>query len=227
MQELLNKTLGQIVTEDHRTASLMAKYKLDFCCKGKRTLENACQEQEIAVDELVGELIALTRNQDTTISFEKMSNSQLIDHILLKHHLFVKTESPQLLYFLQKIAGKHGERHPELIRLYEAFAMLKLELEQHMQKEEMILFPRLKEMEKEGSNRIHDNFLAAPIQVMEEEHESAGALMAEIRSLTNDYTAPDDACTTYLIAFQGLEAYEKDLHQHVHLENNILFPRAL
>lgn len=226
MEAFRNKTLGQIVTEDHRAATLMAKYRLDFCCKGKRTLETACDEQHISVEELMKELEALSVTQDTGTSFENMSNSELISHILVKHHLYVKTESPQLLYFLQKIASKHGERHPELIGLQETFATLKNELEEHMEKEETILFPRLKEMTKESYPPIPGNFLAGPIQVMEAEHEAAGRLMEEIRRLTNDYTPPEDACTTYRVAFQGLEAYEKDLHQHVHLENNILFPRA-
>lgn len=227
MQELKTRTLGNIVSEDHRAASLMAKYQLDFCCKGKRTLESACQEQDIPVDELVEELLELKKDQGPSFNFDKMSSTELIQHILLKHHVFVKTESPQLLFFIEKIADKHGERHPELIRIREAFTLLKVELEQHMQKEELILFPRIKEMEQQGAEKMPANFIAGPVEVMEQEHELAGSLMARIRELTNDYDPPADACTTYRIAFQGLKAFETDLHEHVHLENNILFPRSM
>jgi len=225
MQDLRNKTLAQIVTDDHRAASIMEKYNLDFCCKGKRSLEKACTEQQIKPEDLISELEGLTKKEEAVDPFEQMTFSKLIDHIVLKHHMYVKTEGPQLLHYLQKIASKHGERHPELLEIFEIFFKVKQELDFHMQKEELILFPRIKETEKTPGMAI--DYLSTPISVMEMEHESAGDGLAKIRELTNNYTAPQDACTTYKLAFAALESFEKDLHQHVHLENNILFPKAI
>jgi regulator of cell morphogenesis and NO signaling len=227
MQNLRNKTLAQIVTGDHRAASIMEKYHLDFCCKGKRSLEQACSEQHISPEELIEELEGLNNNKEETTAFEQMSMTQLIDHILLKHHTYVKTEGPQIMFYLQKVAGKHGDRHPELIRIFELFSEVKQEMDFHMQKEELILFPRIKQLDLPNSDRKSMEFLLAPISVMEQEHELAGGHLQEIRQLTNDYTPPQDACTTYKLSFAALESFEKDLHQHVHLENNILFPKAI
>ena len=138
---------------------------------------------------------------------------------------------PQILSYLQKVASKHGERHPELLKIFELFAAVKEEMEQHIQKEELILFPRINEMEKmvsEGTEiRINHTYLQAPINMMEQEHDHAGEMLAEINKLTNNYNPPADACTTYKLSFAALQAFEMDLHQHVHLENNILFPKAL
>ena len=138
---------------------------------------------------------------------------------------------PQILAYLQKAASKHGERHPEMLKVFELFAAVKEEMEQHMQKEEQVLFPRIQETEKwvnEGKEMlINHTYLQAPVHLMEQEHEHAGALMAEINTLTDNYHPPADACTTYKLSFAALQAFEMDLHQHVHLENNILFPKAL
>jgi len=138
---------------------------------------------------------------------------------------------PQIFSYLQKVASKHGERHPELLKIVELFAAVKEEMEQHMQKEELILFPRINEMEKlvtEGTEiRINQTYLQAPINMMEQEHDHAGEMLAEINRLTDNYHPPADACTTYKLSFAALQAFEMDLHQHVHLENNILFPKAL
>jgi regulator of cell morphogenesis and NO signaling len=232
MTEFSNKTLAQIVTDNHRTASVFEKYHLDFCCKGKRSLEAACKEQQISSDELINELtLASTAKQDA-FPFDKLTLQQLVEYIVDTHHAYVKKESPQLLAYLQKVASKHGERHPELYRIFETFSAVKEEMELHMQKEELVLFPRIKDMEQklpEGSSglKLNINYLLAPINMMEEEHDHAGNLLREIRELTNEYTPPQDACTTYKLAFASLKAFEYDLHQHVHLENNILFPKTL
>lgn len=138
---------------------------------------------------------------------------------------------PAILSYLEKVASKHGNGHPEMMRVLELFATVKEEMGQHMQKEEQILFPRIKEVEQqlgEGNEIIINNtYLLSPISMMEQEHDHAGSLLSEIRQLTNDYTPPADACTTYKLSFASLQAFEHDLHQHVHLENNILFPKAL
>jgi regulator of cell morphogenesis and NO signaling len=138
---------------------------------------------------------------------------------------------PAIASYLQKVASKHGGHHPEMLKVFEIFMAVKEEMEQHMQKEEVVLFPRIKELEKQigigNQPRINITYLKAPITMMEHEHDHAGATMADIRKLTSNYNLPADACTTYRLSFAALEAFELNLHQHVHLENNILFPKSL
>jgi regulator of cell morphogenesis and NO signaling len=144
----------------------------------------------------------------------------------------VKKESPQLLAYAEKVASKHGQRHPELFKIFEAVAAIKEEMGTHMHKEEAILFPRIQELEnfskhEHGDIKLSVSYLQAPITMMEQEHDHAGELLAEIRQLSENYTPPQDACTTYKLLFASLQAFEMDLHQHVHLENNLLFPKAI
>jgi regulator of cell morphogenesis and NO signaling len=229
MNELKSKTLAQIVTRDHRTASVFEKYNLDFCCKGRRSLQQACEEIKLPVDQLVGELEATIKSSRNTVDFDNMSLSQLTDYIVATHHDYVKREMPQIFMYLQKVAAKHGIRHPEMLRVFEAFSALKEEMEQHMQKEEQMMFPRIKMLEQEkmkGHFRPTPGYIMSPVSILEQEHDHAGALMHEIKELTKNYVPPQDACTTYRLSFAALQAFEADLHQHVHLENNILFPKA-
>ena len=231
---LTSLTLAQIVNSNHKAANIFEKYRLDFCCKGKRSLEQACAEQEIPVTVVMAELENIFNSNDNTktISFEEMTMTQLCDYIVQTHHSFVKNEMPQLFAYLQKVSSKHGERHHELYKIFQLFAAVKEEMEGHMKKEEHILFPRIKELQKladlEAVNlQLNITYLQSPITIMEQEHDHAGNLLNEIRMLSNDYTAPQDACTTYALSFASLRAFELDLHQHVHLENNILFPKAI
>ena len=161
-----------------------------------------------------------------------MTLTQLCDYIIQTHHAFVKNEMPRIFAYLQKVSSKHGDRHPELYKIFQTFTAVKEEMEGHMKKEELILFPRIKELEKltnndRGQFQMNIGYLQSPINVMEHEHDHAGTQLNEIRILTNDYTPPQDACTTYRLSFAALQAFEIDLHQHVHLENNILFPKAI
>jgi regulator of cell morphogenesis and NO signaling len=160
-----------------------------------------------------------------------MTLTQLADYIVTKHHAYVKAEMPQIFSYLQKVATKHGDRHPEMRKVFELFSVIKNEMEEHMDKEELILFPRIEVAEEgalaEKTANMNVFYIQHPIQMMEAEHEKAGQLMTEIRELTGNYTPPNDACTTYRLSFAELRAFESDLHQHVHLENNILFPRAI
>jgi regulator of cell morphogenesis and NO signaling len=171
------------------------------------------------------------KEKDNT-DFDKMSLSELCNYIVETHHTYVKKELPQIYFYLRKVAGKHGERHPELHKIFQLFSNVKEEMESHMQKEELILFPRIKELDKltsgeEANLKLSIAYLQAPIDVMEMEHDFAGSTMNEIRNLTNNYTPPQDACTTYRLSFEALKSFEQDLHQHVHLENNILFPKSI
>ena len=233
MHALMTKSLAQIVNSNHRAAAVFEKYHLDFCCKGKRSLQQACTESAVAVETILSELeeTELNHNDKVVINYTNLSLSQLADTILAKHHTYVKKEMPVIAQYLQKVASKHGDRHPEMRKVFELFMAVKEEMDLHMQKEEGVLFPRIKELEKQilSGNKVHLNitYLKSPISLMEQEHEHAGSAMAEIRQLTGNYKLPDDACTTYRLSFAALEAFELDLHQHVHLENNILFPKAL
>lgn len=232
MNEFVSKTLAQIVTGNHRTALVFEKYRLDFCCKGKRSLEQACAEQNISVDELLKELEGVTGGNDRSFPMDKLTLSQLADHIVDTHHVYVKRELPQLYAYAERVAFKHGDRHPELIPIFDSVVALREEMTMHMHKEEVILFPRIKELEKSagqdrGQVAVDTGYLQAPINMMEEEHDHAGALMSRIRELSSNYTPPHDACTTYRLLFAALQAFEADLHQHVHLENHILFPKAI
>lgn len=225
-------TLAQIVNNNHQAASVFEKYHLDFCCKGKRSLEQACSEQQLSISKVTEELEYVFTKDSSVVDFEKMDLTQLADYIVQTHHAYVKNEMPQIQAYLQKVSSKHGESHPELYKIFQIFNAVKEEMDGHMKKEELVLFPRIKEMQKlidnENANfQLNITYLQSPITVMEQEHDHAGNLLNDIRILSDDYTPPQDACTTYRLSFAALKAFELDLHQHVHLENNILFPKAI
>jgi len=231
MNVLASKTLAQIVTNNHKAASIFEKHHLDFCCKGKRTLEQACSESDIKIEEVIEQLEKAGDTNDLKTNYNELSLAQLSEHIVSTHHNYVKNEMPALHGYLQKVASKHGDRHPEMNKVFQIFVAVKEEMEFHMQKEEMVLFPRIKDIEnqiQEGKKVVvSSSYLQSPINMMEQEHDHAGSMLAEIRNLTNNYNPPADACTTYQLSFASLQAFELDLHRHVHLENNILFPKAL
>jgi regulator of cell morphogenesis and NO signaling len=172
-----------------------------------------------------------TDSGKATIELDRISLSQLSDYIVSTHHDFVRKEMPQILTWLQRVVMKHGERHPEMVKVAALFEAVNEEMTAHMQKEEHILFPRIKDFEERllsgQKNHLNVTYLKSPIGVMEQEHDHAGELLGEIRKLTNDYNPPKDACTTFRLVISALKAFEVDLHQHVHLENNILFPKSL
>ena len=234
MTNILNQTLAQIVTANHQTSSVFEKYHLDFCCKGKRSLSEAINEKKLSTEQVVNDLtevIGKSANRDAAL-LNYIKLSQLCDYIVATHHAYVRQSSEQIFLYLQKIASKHGNRHPELMDILALFSQVKDEMTEHMFKEENILFPRIKELEKHDAENSPlalptSGYIEAPIAVMEHEHDSAGSLLEQIRDKTNDFTPPADACTTYRVAFASLQAFEADLHQHVHMENNILFPKAV
>ena len=223
------KTLAQLVNEDHRAAFVFEKYNLDFCCRGKRTLQQACLESQLPVDVIESELGNFTQSVEPTFTEQNFSVTELADYIVEKHHFYVKNEGPVIRNFLEKIAAKHGGRHPELKELAAAYKELEDEMGIHMEKEEQVIFPLMKSFDgnskrDEMADQLSD--LSLPIAMMEEDHDHAGHLLEKIRMLTGNFTPPADACTTYKLAFAALHAFKIDLHQHVHLENNLLFPKA-
>jgi len=159
-----------------------------------------------------------------------MSAEQLISYILIHHHFYVKQSMPTILGHLEKVAAKHGDRYPYMVEVLQLFTAINEEMTLHMHKEEVILFPRIKEIEAlvaAGQSRnLSEGYISGPVEVMEKEHDHAGEILYRIRELTNSYTEPADACTTFKVVLAELKAFEEDLHRHVHLENNLLFPNA-
>ncbi|THF47427.1 iron-sulfur cluster repair di-iron protein [Flavobacterium supellecticarium] len=226
-------TIGAIVAYDFRTAALFSKYKIDFCCKGDRTLEAVCTKKNISQKELIDALEALLNNSQSYISdYGQWSLDLLIDYIETTHHHYVEEKTPVLLQFLDKLCKVHGEKHPELLKINALFSESAGELAMHMKKEELVLFPFIRQMvnaKKEGSElkRPHFGSVSNPVTMMRHEHDTEGERFDKIATLTNQYTPPADACNTYKVTYAMLQEFENDLHKHIHLENNILFPKAI
>ncbi|HEY4617555.1 MAG TPA: iron-sulfur cluster repair di-iron protein [Flavobacterium sp.] len=232
MGTLDKKTIGEYVAQDFRTAALFSKYGIDFCCKGNRTIEEVCEKKEVSREDLLNQIteILATKN-DSGIDFKSWPLDLLADYIEKTHHRYVEEKIPVLLQFLDKLCKVHGASHPELFEINELFKGCAGELTQHMKKEELILFPFIKKMVKAT---ISDELIEQPpfgtvnnpIAMMMAEHEAEGDRFVKIATLTNNYTPPADACNTYKVTFSMLNDFEQDLHKHIHLENNILFPKA-
>jgi len=226
-------TIGELVSKDFRTAQVFKKLGIDFCCGGKKTLSEVCEKKGIDLQTVEAELQAISKEgQSSGQNFQNWNLDFLSDYIIHTHHNYVRESIPFLSEISQKVARVHGDHHPELVKVAEVFAGIGRDLSLHLMKEENILFPYIKEMvaaKKSGTSLPASHFgaVANPINVMEMEHEGAGEDLSEIRNLTRNYQLPEDACTSYRILFQKLEEFEKDLFQHVHLENNILFPKVL
>jgi regulator of cell morphogenesis and NO signaling len=221
--------LGEIVSRDFRAGAILDRYGLDYCCGGTRTLAEGCQTRGISVERVVSELEALDPASRET---PEQDPTALIKHIISRHHSYVRESMPIIQQHLAKVSAAHGARHPELPFVEARFSNLAAEMSLHMVKEEQVLFPyilALVDASSHGAPPPPDMFgtVQNPIRMMEMEHQEAGEGLDAIREMTHGYRAPDDACGTYRLVLQELEAFEKDLHVHVHLENNVLFPRAV
>ena len=231
MTNLKERTLASIVTEQSQSVRVLEKYDLDFCCKGKRTLAEACAEKGISIVNILEELQqAVVPGEKPRMPFAEMTAGQLISHILIHHHFYVKQTMPTIYDHLEKVASKHGNRYPYMVKVFQLFTAIREEMTLHMQKEELVLFPRITEVENlfnmHQKTKRSGGYINAPISMMENEHEHAGELLFEIRRLTDNYHPPVDACTTFKLSLTELKEFEEDLHRHVHLENNLLFPKA-
>lgn len=219
--------LGDIVTKDFRSASVLSEAGLDFCCGGKKTLGAACREKGINTEEIMGKLAALEEQPSVPgQNFNDWQLDFLCDYIVNTHHAYLKKTLPDLLFYTQKIMDVHGERHHELKDVAELFAKINSELVPHLDREETLLFPAIREAVKTKSQAAI-NTIASEISRMHGEHESAGGAMDEINQITGNYQVPPDGCNTYMVTYKLLKEFEDDLHIHVHLENNILFPKSL
>jgi regulator of cell morphogenesis and NO signaling len=232
MTNIAEQTLASIVTGNHQVVPVLERYNLDFCCKGKRTLAEACAEKGIKIESITEELKSLSdASGKQQMPFTEMNAEQLISYILIHHHFYVKQSMPTIMAHLNKVATKHGDRFPYMRDVYDMFTIITREMTLHMEKEEEVVFPRIKEIEslyKSGrSSEILPEYIQTLVRAMEADHEEAGDIMYRIRTVTNSYTAPDDACTTFKVTLAELKEFEEDLHKHVHIENNILFPKAI
>ncbi|HSK09779.1 MAG TPA: iron-sulfur cluster repair di-iron protein [Vicinamibacterales bacterium] len=225
-------TIREIVAEDYRAAAVFQKHGLDFCCGGNRRVADACKEKGIDAGAVTTDLEAVLASSGSEPRVNAWDLDVLADYIVANHHAYVRSALETIGAHTRKVAQVHGEHHPETIEIAARFALVAAEMTDHMAKEERVLFPYIKQLagaRRDGTATPRAPFgsIANPIRMMETEHESAGSTMAAIRGLSGGYAPPADACTTYTVTYKELEAFEADLHRHVHLENNILFPRAL
>ncbi len=220
-------TIGEIVANDFRAAAIFKEAGIDFCCGGNKSLTDACREKGADESGLIQQLDALSQTPVTgAMNFKEWELGFLSDYIVNTHHKFVLKNLPELVFYTQKIADVHGAHHPELIEVASLFTKINEELLQHLKNEEEVLFPAIKEAEKHASQLVKSTIISE-ITRMQGEHEFAGGAMDKINVLTQNYLIPDDACNTYRVSLKLLEQFEDDLHIHVHLENNILYPKAL
>ncbi len=231
MENLATTKVSKIVAQNYKTARVFTAHGIDFCCNGGIPLAQACEQQQADLETVTKEIKQALAEPETE-NFEAMPIDQLAGYIEKTHHSYVRSTVPALMTYLDKVARVHGERHPELLEIRDLFEQSASELAQHMTKEEQILFPYLQAMAASLKNGYslsepHFGHVKNPIAMMEAEHEQEGSRFKKIAALTNHYTPPKDACQTYRVAFSMLQAFEEDLHKHIHLENNILFPTAI
>lgn len=220
-------TIGEIVADDFRAASLFKKEGIDFCCGGNKSLTQACEEKGVDPLEFARELVMLKQTPASgNQNFKEWKLDFLCDYIVNTHHMYVLKTLPELVLYTRKIASVHGEHHPELLEVASLFARINEELLQHLKKEEEVLFPAIKEA-LAASSPESKALIISEIARMQGEHEFAGGAMDQINEMTHNYLVPGDGCNTYRVSFKLLEQFEDDLHVHVHLENNILYPKAL
>lgn len=225
-------TVRDVVTGDYRTAAVFQKYGLDFCCGGGATIERACQKRGIEAGPLMAELEQVLITAGSAEPRVTLWEADfLADYIVQNHHAYVRSTLPSILQHSEKAARVHGTARPELVEIATIFAGVAGDLESHMMKEEEILFPYIRALASAARNEAPIpaapfGTVGNPIRMMEAEHEQAGDEMKAIRELSSDYALPSDACMTYRVLFYELEEFERDLHRHVHLENNVLFPKA-
>lgn len=231
------KTVRDLALENPSSTAVLEELGIDYCCGGNLPFEQACAKAGYsaeAVSRKLGEAAAAFQaRQETAINWKLQPLADLIGHITRTHHVYVRAASPRLIELAAKVAAKHGTNHPALSEVEELLAALTEELSIHLMKEEQILFPYIIRLEESALQREPAppstcfGSIENPIRMMMFEHDSAGEALRKLRRLTDDYAIPADACMSYRALFQGLAELEADLHQHIHLENNILFPRAI
>lgn len=228
-----NQNIGELVAQDYRSASVFKKYGIDFCCQGNRTINDACTEKLLDVEVVLNDLSDIGNVSNSSgIDFKSWPLDLLADYIEKTHHRYVEDKSPELISYLDKICEVHGENHTELYEIKDLIQQTVGNLSQHMKKEELVLFPYIRKMEKakrtgELLQKPSFGTIQNPINQMESEHSAEGDRFRSIETLSNNYTPPEDGCNTYKVTFAMLKEFQDDLHLHIHLENNILFPKSI
>ena len=219
-------TVREIAVENPAATRVFETLGIDYCCGGKRSLSAACAAANVPLETAIGLLNACDRTQESDVPNDA-ALGVITRHIVERHHGYVRSESPRIAGLLAKVCGKHGAAHPELSEVQSAFTALAADLAAHMMKEERILFPYIEALSGLVPPAACFDTVESPIAAMIADHEDAGEILSKIRALTNGYQAPQGVCPTFQALYRALEEFERDLHRHVHLENNILFPRAI
>lgn len=227
-----NTKIKEVITQNIKTAKIFEEYNLDFCCGAKKTIVKACSEKGLDPNKLIIELNNLINNENDGTHYNDWDLNFLIDYIRNNHHSYVRSSIVSIDHHFSKVVNKHGDMFPQVLKAVKIFDEIKLDLLSHMDKEEKMLFPYIKKMIFAAENDVELQIppfgsIKNPINVMEEEHQSAGDEMSDLRQVTNGFTPPDNVCNTFKLLYNELHDFEKDLHIHVHLENNILFPKAI
>lgn len=230
---LADRRLADLVSEDARAATILETYGLDFCCNGTRTLDDACRERGVATPTVAAALAELGPPADSDrLPPDFAELDRLTRHIVDTHHKYVRDTIPVVLGWLDRLVERHGGHHPELREVRSVFQTLAADMMSHMAKEETLLFPAIDELARE--QRVGGHLPAGPfatilhpVRVMEDDHQLAAGLLERLRDVTSGYQVPADGCATYKACYAELSRFEQDLHRHVHLENHVLFPKAL
>lgn len=232
MKDYSTLTVGEIVADDFKHSRVFDKYKIDFCCNGSIPLSEACRNAHADMEIVIEELQSTPSDTSVVVDFKSWPTDLLVDYILKFHHRNIRSQGPEIARLLDKVCRAHGDNHPELFEVQELFEHSLVDLDSHLQKEEMVLFPYMYEL-CEAKERgmpapaFHCGTIESPIAVMMSEHDAEGERFRHIARLTNDYIAPVDACNRYRLVLEELKAFEAALHHHIHLENNIVFPRGI
>jgi regulator of cell morphogenesis and NO signaling len=235
MQTFTTKTIREIALEAPATSRVFEEFKIDYCCGGRKSLDEACAAAGLDPQLVAQKIEAALKDQRAlgeNGESDKRSASELIDYIIAKHHIFTVEEIERLTPLMEKVCRRHGEQHPELFKLQAIFLALADSLVPHMRKEEAVLFPYIQILESSltGDRPAappHFGTVANPIRMMMADHEEDGERLRIMREISGDYTQPEGACPSFTALYAGLEDLEKDLHRHIHLENNVLFPAAV
>lgn len=225
--------IGKIVAENYKAAAVFKQYGIDFCCNGNRTIESACRKKQIDEEQLLAELQeAVTQKGTGEIDFKSFPLDLLADYIEKTHHRYVERKIREITPYLRRIVEVHGDNHPELLVVEQLFQQSAGDLTAHMKKEELMLFPTIRRLvQSQLSGRTTPETapgsIAEMVARMEQDHEAEGDRFRHISELTDQYNPPADACNTYRVTFSLIDEFEEDLHRHIHLENNILFPKAI
>ncbi len=227
-----NKTVADLVIENSNTAPVFKKHGINFCCGGALKVKRAAEEAKTAYDKLEEDLLSVENNCSAKTGYNHWDLDRLTHHITEVHHAYIRKNVPLLTKESARVVRKYGNDHPELIQIQRLFAELAIELSRHTRKEELVVFPFIRDLvqaEKKERRLAIPEFgsLANPVRMMEEDHREVGSTFRRIAVLSKAYTPPADACNTFRAYYAKLDEFEQDLNQHMHLENNILFPRAL